>query len=96
MRGRRPARGPNPEVAAIVIAPHLTTLVKLAQLPKSSASASCTRPATRPSRSSSRSHRRTSGVDVIEARDGEPVTGYDVVVILRAPRLPRACRREPR
>lgn len=78
--GRR--EGGNPEVAAIVIAPHLTTLVKLAQLPKSSRVGILY--ATRDQAESiqqSFAQANLSGVDVIEARDGEPVAGYDVVVI---------------
>jgi hypothetical protein len=72
----------HPEVAAIVIAPHLTTLVKLAQLPKSSRVGILY--STRDQAESiqqSFAQASLSGVDVIEARDGEPVTGYDVVVI---------------
>ncbi len=74
--------GGNPEVAAIVIAPHVTTLVKLAQLPKSSRVGILY--STRDQAESiqqSFAQASLSGVDVIEARDGEPVTGYDVVVI---------------
>ena len=74
--------GSRPEVAAIVIAPHLTTLVKLAQLPKTSRVGILY--STRDQAESiqqSFAQANLSGVDVIEARDGEPVTGYDVVVI---------------
>jgi DNA-binding transcriptional regulator YhcF (GntR family) len=74
--------GSNPEVAAIVIAPHLTTLVKLAQLPKASRVGILY--STRDQAESiqqSFAQANLSGVDVIDARDGEPVTGYDVVVI---------------
>ena len=74
--------GSHPEVAAIVIAPHLTTLVRLAQLPKSSRVGILY--STRDQAESiqqSFAQASLSGVDVIEARDGEPVTGYDVVVI---------------
>jgi DNA-binding transcriptional regulator YhcF (GntR family) len=82
-RARESGReGSNPEVAAIVIAPHLTTLVKLAQLPKASRVGILY--STRDQAESiqqSFAQANISGVDVIEARDGEPVTGYDVVVI---------------
>ena len=74
--------GSHPEVAAIVIAPHVTTLVKLAQLPKSSRVGILY--STRDQAESiqhSFTQANLGGVDVIEARDGEPVTGYDVVVI---------------
>lgn len=74
--------GSKPEVAAIVIAPHLTTLVKLAQLPRSSRVGILY--STRDQAESiqhSFAQANLSSVDVIEARDGEPVTGYDVVVI---------------
>ena len=74
--------GSTPEVAAIVIAPHITTLVKLAQLPKSSRVGILY--STRDQAESiqqSFAQANLSGVDVIDARDGEPVTGYDVVVI---------------
>ncbi len=74
--------GAGPEVAAIVIAPHVTTLVKLAQLPKSSRVGILY--STRDQSESiqhSFEQANLAGVDVIEARDGEPVTGYDVVVI---------------
>ena len=74
--------GSSPEVAAIVIAPHVTTLVKLAQLPKSSRVGILY--STRDQAESiqhSFEQANLSGVDVIDARDGEPVTGYDVVVI---------------
>ena len=77
-RGKRS----KPEVAAIVIAPHLTTLVKLAQLPKSSRVGILY--STRDQAESiqqSFTQANVAGVDVIEARDGEPVAGYDVVVI---------------
>lgn len=72
----------SPEVAAIVIAPHLTTLVKLAQLPKSSRVGVLY--STRDQAESiqqSFAQANLWGVDVIEDRDGETVTGYDVVVI---------------
>ena len=74
--------GSSPEVAAIVIAPHLTTLVKLAQLPKSSRVGILY--STRDQAESiqqSFAQANLSGVGVVDARDGEPVTGYDVVVI---------------
>lgn len=74
--------GGGPEVAAIVIAPHITTLVKLAQLPKSSRVGILY--STQDQAESIRqsfAQANVSGVDVVEARDGEPVTGYDVVVI---------------
>jgi DNA-binding transcriptional regulator YhcF (GntR family) len=74
--------GPSPEVAAIVIAPHITTLVKLAQLPKSSRVGILY--STRDQAESiqqSFAQANLAGVDVIDAGDGEPVTGYDVVVI---------------
>lgn len=74
--------GASPEVAAIVIAPHVMTLVKLAQLPKSSRVGILY--STRDQAESiqqSFAQANLAGVDVIEARDGEPVTGYDVVVI---------------
>ena len=75
-------KGSHPEVAAIVIAPHLTTLVKLARLPKSSRVGilySTRDQAESIQHSFAQAH--VAGVDVIEARDGELVTGYDVVVI---------------
>lgn len=78
--GRR--KGASPEVAAIVIAPHLTTLVKLARLPKSSRVGILY--STRDQAESIQQsfvQANVSGVDVIEAREGEPVNGYDVVVI---------------
>lgn len=74
--------GSSPEVAAIVIAPHLKTLVKLAQLPKTSRVGILY--STRDQAESiqlSFAQANLAGVDVIDARDGEPVTGYDVVVI---------------
>lgn len=74
--------GSTPEVAAIVIAPHVTTLVKLAQLPRSSRVGILY--STRDQAESiqqSFAQAKLSGVDVIEASDDEPVTGYDVVVI---------------
>ena len=82
-RARDSGRGDSkPEVAAIVIAPHLTTLVKLAQLPKSKRVGILY--STRDQAESiqqSFAQANLSGVDVIEASDGEPVRGYDVVVI---------------
>ena len=74
--------GSRPEVAAIVIAPHVTTLVRLAQLPKSSRVGILY--STRDQAESiqqSFAQANVAGVDVIEAREGEPVTGYDVVII---------------
>jgi DNA-binding transcriptional regulator YhcF (GntR family) len=82
VRKRARESGSGPEVAAIVIAPHVTTLVKLAQLPKSSRVGILY--STRDQAESiqqSFAQANLAGVDVIEARDGEPVTGYDVVVI---------------
>jgi DNA-binding transcriptional regulator YhcF (GntR family) len=74
--------GSIPEVAAIVIAPHVTTLVRLAQLPKSSrVGILYSTHDQAESIQHSFAQANVSGVDVIEARDGEPVTGYDVVVI---------------
>jgi GntR family transcriptional regulator len=74
--------GSRPEVAAIVIAPHVTTLVRLAQVPKSSRVGILY--STRDQAESiqhSFEQANLTGVDVIDAGDGEPVTGYDVVVI---------------
>lgn len=76
------SRGSDPEVAAIVIAPHVTTLVKLAGLPKSSRVGILYSTLDQAeSIQHSFEQANLTGVDVIEARDGEPVTGYDVVVI---------------
>src|SRR2546421_322397 len=64
------------------VAPHLTTLVRLAQLPKTSRIGILY--STRDQAESiqqSFAQANLRNVDVIEARDGEPVTGYDVVVI---------------
>jgi DNA-binding transcriptional regulator YhcF (GntR family) len=79
---QRARESSNLEVAAIVIAPHVRTLVKLAQLPRWSRVGILY--STRDQAESiqqSFAQANLSGVDVIEASDGEPVTGYDVVVI---------------
>jgi DNA-binding transcriptional regulator YhcF (GntR family) len=74
--------GSRPEVAAIVIAPHVRTLVRLAELPRS------TRVGILYSTNDQAESIRESfaqanltNVDVIDAQNGNPVEGYDTVVI---------------
>jgi DNA-binding transcriptional regulator YhcF (GntR family) len=74
--------GSHPEVAAIVVAPHVRTLVRVAQLPKGSRLGILY--STRDQAESiqqSFAQANLSNVDIIDAQNDDPVVGYDIVVI---------------
>jgi GntR family transcriptional regulator len=74
--------GRQPEVAAIVVAPHVRTLVRVAQLPKGSRLGILY--STRDQAASvqqSFAQANLTNVEIIDAHDDDPVKGYDIVVI---------------
>jgi GntR family transcriptional regulator len=79
--GRRGGNG-HTEVAAIVVAPHLQTLVRLAQLPKDSRLGILYSTKDQAEAiQQSFAQARLSDVEVIDAHSGDRVDGFDTVVI---------------
>jgi GntR family transcriptional regulator len=76
------SNGAHPEVAGIVIAPHVRTLVRLAQLPKSTRVGILYSSLDQAeSIQQSFAQANLTNVGVIDAQNGDPIDGYDTVVI---------------